>query len=336
MPRRKSRLIRSKCPELPNEVYLYILEYLSILERIKIMRVNKQVRLMVVILNHFQYIRFVFTSPVFDGVFVGLNVHETKIFRSVNSIIVNKSSIIIDSGYFYGYEISNGIVGKRKQIETLHLVIGDQIKLHGGFQIPKLYIDNKIFNRKGTGLNYYHMYSFSITVSKLHVIIVRKGNELPTISLYYRSENDYRDYFGFELSIKNQTYFKELEEYPSDWCNQPYSKHFDIKGAIVAACDSKENIYILTESGTITKLDYYKQCKTEISTNIQTPIWFSIDSNDRMFICNRHTIYICGLDGSILFMIGDNSIFKDLRCLAFDSIGNLFVVDDHTVFRVCL
>lgn len=297
---------------LPNDIYLVILQYLTEFERMKIIRTSKQIRFLVSRLNGV-HIKLVNKEPILS-------------MNTINSLIVTRSHINVGNDYIYSYKYDVNPITDDLQItgirtmRSIYLEAGNQVQINNNDRLFNIYV-NKI--NLCDICSSIKIHPISITVSRLHIIIIFANS---TIYLGLRSKSDYNNYFGHSKSFVNQRFFKQ-SLFPYN-----FGTSLNIRQAIVSACDTNENIYILSSDGTIDKLDFQKQSIKKRRLGIENPSWLSIDLQDRMFICNRNTVYCCSTSGKRLFKI--DNIFSDLRCVAFDLENNLFVVDDHYILKV--
>lgn len=300
---------------LPNEVYVQIFGYLNIVNRIKIIKSSRHFRFLISILNSFKQITTI-VSKMPDSIVMIYKSdcsHDESFYNNIHSIICHGDKIIIDIGDIYCYADNRFNI-----LSKVDLKFNDQFYLNPFG--AKVYFDKQLMNYWDHRL---------ITVSKLHVIrITALGTR---IYASYKSEKLY-------LQKCNRRKFTKVLKKTYYEMRFPLCQVFRSKNALMAACDSNENIYILNVPNTIDKYDYNWNHLKCIFLDIQAPGWISISHSlsevDRLIVCNQDTLYICDLDGIKLFKI--DSIFTDLRCLTFDYQNNILVVDGHKILRICV
>lgn len=332
---------------LPNEIYQTIFGYLSMFERINIIKISKHFRFLINVLNGFQ------CDLVLDHIYYTKVVHneycpknKSNLLRFFDlcdnygqrpycdhticypdickqsgkqqsiSILCRLSKIIIGKGYFRIYDqFDNSYnVFNSQNIQSIYLKCGDQVYIHCKDQSPEL------FSEKQRILpNHYPVF---ITISKLHIIFTTNNS----CRISYKSHKTL-------LERLHKSKFSRTQKWNYNKRIYPCQEELGIIYPTMAACDSNENVYILDSNGIIHVIDYQWNFARVIFLTIDHPHWISIKS-DKLYVCNTKVIYIYDLYGRLIFKI--DSIFRNLKCLAFDTKNNIVVVDDDRVLRICL
>lgn len=311
---------------LPNEILKYIFDWLDPIDKAKTKQVSKlfglltslsdgiQIKIIVkgVTCNQITHMKHCNFEYYKDTVLLRFIQIYRERYGYINSIIVHQQRIYVDTGSNISYLTDN----RRSQSNTnlegspiIQLETNDQIYIECRDKNVKCFIDYK-------KLDMHCDYPAYITVSELHVIQICLDGTNLNCRRSYRSVKALSQLSG--KNINNLLF--------------PRSKYMKLVGCpIMAACDSNENIYILFRES-IKKFDLLWQFIEDIKLEIDDPIWLSI-YKDQLYICNRSTIYVCELNGLLIYKI--DKIFKNLRCLAFSG-DNIVVADGFDILKISL
>lgn len=318
---------------LPNEVLSIIFGNLNPKDKSSASLVSRSCRLLVGLTYNFKRINVIVKGLKYTEIsdhnrkcllpynrFMRIIHSYSKRVRAINSIICRRDRIYVDIGNHIIAIKDNGITQSNTDFEIvkkIQLEPNDQAYLECDDKDVEYYVKEKR-SEAWFGPNY-------ITVSRLHIIQIYLGDDEYNCARRYKSKESFEDLTGKSISDDSYesvfigTYFATGVIYP-----------------MMAACDSKENIYILNYMS-IKKYDLYwnfvEVLKFDYSWSIlDSLIWLSIHK-DRLYICTCHTIFICDLNGSLIFKI--DKIFNNLKCLAFSD-DDIVVADGFDILKISL